>query len=125
MYTVNVKRDFIAQHFLIGGDWGSENQKHSHHYQLNVELEGASLDKHGYLVDILDIEKNVDEMVSRYKEVTLNDLPEFKGLNPSIEHFSRILCQALLKRISAPNVRALKVTIKENQIASASYRQEL
>lgn len=125
MYTVSVNRDFVAQHFLVGGDWGSENQKHSHHYQLKVELEGASLDKHGYLVDVLDIEKNVDEMVARHKEVTLNDLPEFKGLNPSIEHFSRILCQALLKRISAPNVRAIKVTIKENQIASASYRQEL
>jgi hypothetical protein len=32
MYTVAVKRDFIASHFLVGGDWGSENERHAHHY---------------------------------------------------------------------------------------------
>jgi 6-pyruvoyltetrahydropterin/6-carboxytetrahydropterin synthase len=31
MYTVTITRDFVAQHFLIGGDWGAENQWHSHH----------------------------------------------------------------------------------------------
>ena len=25
MYTVSVKQDLIAQHYLIGGDWGAEN----------------------------------------------------------------------------------------------------
>ena len=30
MYTVSVKRDFIARHFLIGGDWGRENEPHAH-----------------------------------------------------------------------------------------------
>jgi 6-pyruvoyltetrahydropterin/6-carboxytetrahydropterin synthase len=32
MYTVAVRRDFIAQHYLIGGDWGAENELHAHHY---------------------------------------------------------------------------------------------
>jgi 6-pyruvoyltetrahydropterin/6-carboxytetrahydropterin synthase len=43
MYTVAVKRDFVAQHFLVGGDWGAENQKHSHHYEVELQLEGATL----------------------------------------------------------------------------------
>jgi len=50
MYTVTITRDFVAQHFLIGGDWGAENQWHSHHYKAEVRLEGATLDQHGYLV---------------------------------------------------------------------------
>jgi 6-pyruvoyltetrahydropterin/6-carboxytetrahydropterin synthase len=125
MYTVSVKRDFVARHFLFGGDWGAENQKHSHHYEIEVRLEGASLDQHGYLVDIVDLEKNLDELVAYYKDKTLNELPQFKGINPSIEHFSHIICQALLKRITAPNLNAIRVRVKENQIASASYRQEL
>jgi 6-pyruvoyltetrahydropterin/6-carboxytetrahydropterin synthase len=125
MYTLSLKKDFVAQHFLFGGDWGPENQKHSHNYEVEIRLEGRSLDKHGYLVDIVDLDKSLDQVVARYKGKTLNQLPEFEGLNPSIEHFSRILCQAFLKRINAPNVSAVKVTMKENQIASASYRQEL
>jgi 6-pyruvoyltetrahydropterin/6-carboxytetrahydropterin synthase len=125
MYTVSVKRDFVAQHFLFGGDWGAENQRHSHQYEVEVRLEGSSLDQHGYLVNIVDVEKNLDELIARYKDKTLNELPEFEGLNPSIEHFSRIICLALLKRVTAPNVNAIRVTIEENRIASASYRQEL
>ncbi len=30
MYSVSVRRNFIAQHYLIGGDWGPENELHSH-----------------------------------------------------------------------------------------------
>lgn len=124
MYTVAVKRDFVAQHYLIGGDWGAENQLHSHHYQVELQLHGATLDRHGYLVDIVDIERHLDELVSSYRDQTLNDRPEFAGLNPSIEHFARTLCQALSDRINAPNISALTVRIWENDIAWASYRVE-
>lgn len=125
MYTLSVRKTFAAQHFLFGGDWGSENQKHSHGYEVEIQLEGTCLDKHGYLADIVDIGRNLTELIRHYKDRTLNELPEFEGLNPSVEHFSRIFCQAFLKRINAPNVSAVKVTMKENQTASASYRQEL
>jgi 6-pyruvoyltetrahydropterin/6-carboxytetrahydropterin synthase len=125
MYTVAVARDFVAQHFLIGGDWGPENDWHSHHYRVEIQLEGATLDQHGYLVDIVDIENNLETLVAHYRDKTLNELPEFDGLNPSIEHFSRILCQALAERIQAPNLNAITIKIWENDIAWASYKQEL
>ncbi len=122
MYTVAVKRDFVAQHYLVGGDWGPENQRHSHHYALEVQLEGDHLDLHGYLVDIVDIEKNLNALVEHYRDQTLNGLPEFAGLNPSIEHFARILCQSLAARIQAETLRALTVKVWENEIAWAAYK---
>jgi 6-pyruvoyltetrahydropterin/6-carboxytetrahydropterin synthase len=125
MYTISVQRSFIAQHYLIGGDWGAENQLHSHHYTLELILEGAALDSHGYLVDIVAIEAALEEQAATYRDRTLNDLPEFAGLNPSIEHFSRILCQVLSARIQAPNLSAITVKLWENQIAWAAYRGEL
>ena len=87
MYTLAVRREFIARHFLIGGDWGPENFPNSHHYILELQLEGSVLDQHGYLVDIMDVEKHLDDVVNYYKEQMLNEKPEFAGLNPSIEHF--------------------------------------
>lgn len=125
MYTVAVKRDFVGQHFLIGGDWGAENDWHSHHYQVEVQLTGERLDQHGYLVDIVDIEANLEALVAYYRDKTLNELPEFAGLNPSIEHFSRIFCQALAERIQAPNLSAMQIKIWENDIAWASYHMRL
>jgi len=124
LYTVAVKRDFVARHFLFGGDWGPENTVHSHHYQVEVRLDGQSLDQHGYLVDIVDVEINLDWAVNVFKDNTLNDLSEFQGLNPSIENLSRIICTLLLERIDLVTITALTVRVWENDIAWASYRWE-
>ncbi len=124
VYTVAVERDFIARHWLFGGDWGAENELHSHHYKIEVQLEGPDLDRHGYLVDIVDIESNLDELVAYYRDRTLNDLPEFKDLNPSIERLSKLFCEALFERVRTSNVSAIVVKIWENKIAWASYRRE-
>ena len=121
MYTLAVKRAFVAQHFLIGGDWGAENFWHSHHYQLELQLEGAELDQHGYLVDIVDVEHRLNEIVAYYRDKTLNDLPEFAGLNPSIEHFTRIVCLTLAERLHIPSIQRMTVRIWENDIAWAAY----
>jgi 6-pyruvoyltetrahydropterin/6-carboxytetrahydropterin synthase len=121
MYTLRVKRDFIARHYLIGGDWGPENFPNSHHYVLELQMSGSELDQYGYLVDIVDVEKHLDQIVNYYKEQMLNDKPEFAGLNPSIEHFARILATSLSERIQAANITALKVVLWENESAWAAY----
>lgn len=124
MYALAVKRDFVAQHYLIGGDWGPENKLHSHHYAVELKLEGAALNEHGYLVDIVNVEAQLDALVSTYRGQTLNDLPPFEGLNPSVEHFARIWCETLSERIDADNITALTVTVWEAAIAWAAYRLE-
>ena len=121
MYTLAVKRDFIAQHYLIGGDWGDENYRHSHHYVVELQLQGPRLDRHGYLVDIVDVEENLEALVAYYKDKMLNDLPEFAGKNPSIEHFSRIFCMQMHERIKADNLSSICIKIWENEIAWTSY----
>ena len=125
MYKVSVKREFDAQHFLIGGDWGPENELHYHHYQVELQLEGPKLDQHGYLVDIVDIENHLDAMVNHYQDRILNEEPEFAGLNPSIEHFSRILCMRFMRDIDHGVLSGITVKLWENEIAWASYRQDL
>jgi 6-pyruvoyltetrahydropterin/6-carboxytetrahydropterin synthase len=124
-YSVAVRRDFIAQHYLFGGDWGTENQLHSHHYAVELLLEGETLDQHGYLVDIVDVENALNEIVQMFRDKVLNDLPDFAGLNPSIEHLSRIICTALCERIKATNLSEAEVKIWENEIAWAAFRRVL
>ncbi len=123
MYSVAVERDFVARHFLIGGDWGAENQEHPHHYRVEVQLEGTELDEHHYLVDITAILAALDEIERRYRDQVLNALPEFKGDNPSVEHFSRVIWQRLAQRLSAPNVKAMTVKVWETASAWAAYRE--
>jgi 6-pyruvoyltetrahydropterin/6-carboxytetrahydropterin synthase len=124
MYTLAVQRDFIASHYLVGGDWGPENQLHAHHYRVEVSLEAPELDRHGYIVDIVDLETNLEDLVDYFKDQTLNNLTEFKDLNPSIEHFCRIFFKAITGKIKADNLSALTVKIWENEIAWTSYREK-
>ncbi|TVP52686.1 MAG: 6-carboxytetrahydropterin synthase [Halomonadaceae bacterium] len=123
MYTVAVTQDFIANHYLIGGDWGSENSPHAHHYVLEVRIESDTLNEHGYLVDIVEIEAALNDVVGYFRDSMLNDKPEFAGLNPSIEHFSRILSEKLLAGITPPGTGALVVKLWENATCWAAYRR--
>ena len=125
MYTVAVIRKFTAQHFLVGGDWGEENKVHSHHYQLEVQLFGTELNQHGYLVDIVEIESELDAIVDYFGDQTLNDLTEFSGLNPSIENFSRIICKKLIYKIIDKNLKSITVKLWENEFAWSAYSEEL
>jgi 6-pyruvoyltetrahydropterin/6-carboxytetrahydropterin synthase len=121
MYTLSLKRDFIATHFLIGGDWGPENFPNSHHYVLDLQLSGESLDQHGYLVDLVEVEKKLNELVAHYRQKTLNELPEFSGLNPSLENFVRILATTLNVRIPAENIHTVRAVLWENENTWASF----
>lgn len=124
MITISIQRDFIAQHYLVGGDWGAENELHSHHYKIEVMLEGEDLDKHGYLIDLHDVETELDTLIGRYRDKTLNDLPPLEGMNPSIERFCRLLCEELNEALYAPNITAISVKLWENTIAWAAYDLE-
>jgi 6-pyruvoyltetrahydropterin/6-carboxytetrahydropterin synthase len=73
----------------------------------------------------VDIEAHLDALVAHYRDQTLNDLPEFAGLNPSIEHFARLFCKTLQDRIKAATLTAVQVKIWETGIAWAVYREEV
>ena len=120
-YTVAVQRDFVAQHFLVGGDWGAENDLHSHHYRIELMLAGAHLDEHDYLLDIVAIEREIDAFVDRYRDRSLNEMPAFAGRNPSIELFCRVAWEEILATIDRSTIEEATVTIWENEIARASY----
>ncbi len=114
MYRVALRRSFKARHRLIGGDWGMENELHAHDYEVEVTLEGARLDEHGYLVDITAIEVSLDAILARIAETTLNDLPEFAGLNPSIERLAEIFCRSVLADMALPTLSAVSVKVFES-----------
>lgn len=121
MYQLAITRDFIARHFLVGGDWGAENQEHSHHYRAEVIVEGQQLDTHGYLIDIVALESALAGAIGAYADRLLNDQPAFSGLNPSIEHFSRILWEHLRDSLVLPE-RTLTVKLWENDRDWAAFR---
>ena len=123
MYTLGLQRNFIASHYLVGGDWGAENHLHAHHYKVEVILSGVSLDQHGYLVDLAALEEALNGCIACFRDKTLNELPEFHSLNPSIEHLARLIHQNLCRRLSVEPFTAMEIKLWENDFAWAAYRE--
>jgi 6-pyruvoyltetrahydropterin/6-carboxytetrahydropterin synthase len=121
MYTLAIQRAFTARHYLIGGDWGDENEPHAHPYRVDVRLSAADLDRHGYLVDLEDLEQIIDACVHAYANRLLNDLAEFDGINPSIERFARCFCRRFLHHLGPHRFSRVEIRIWENQEAWAGY----
>jgi 6-pyruvoyltetrahydropterin/6-carboxytetrahydropterin synthase len=124
MYRLAVQRDFFAQHYVEGGDYGIENDRHSHHWVMELELEGRELTREGFLMDINDLDDNLDQRVAFFEEQTLNELELFAGVNPSPENFARILCEELANEIYAENISRITVKLWQDDSTWASYEIE-
>lgn len=125
MYRVGLKREFIARHRLIGGDFGAKSELHSHHYVLELEVEGPRLGGHGFLVDIDRLARPLDDLVGRFGESVLNDLDELRGVNPSMEEVARAAAAAMAAGCRREGLGALTVRVWEDPSAWASHRIEL
>lgn len=125
MFQLCLQRDFVAHHYLVGGDWGPENEMHAHQYRVELRLSGTDLDEHEYLVDLVDVERHLDAEIDSYRGATLNEQEPFAGHNPSLEWFARVLAKAIGERISQTQVEAIEVRLWENERAWASYSMEL
>ena len=121
MYTVTVTRSFVAQHFLTVPNPGPEGDLHSHVFGVEAHLSGPEVDEFGYLLDIDDVKAGLDAVENRYRDATLNDLPEFEGQNPSVEHFASHVADVLREECDLSNVSELRVKIWEDDEAWAAY----
>lgn len=121
-YTLNVVKSFRALHTLTAVAEGPEAVPHDHMFKVIVALEGDTLDGAGYLVDITAVEAALAEVISYFSEQLLNELPEFHGLNPSLEHFARIFFERLADTwYASTDVRIREVTLWEDELASITY----
>jgi 6-pyruvoyltetrahydropterin/6-carboxytetrahydropterin synthase len=124
MYSLGVRREFSARHYLIGGDWGDENSEHSHRYRLELVLEAKTLDRNGFLVDIVEVDRHLDEVVADFHGRTLNAIAAFANVNPSIERLATVFHHAFRERLAHFRLAALSVVIREDDIAWTSYREQ-
>jgi 6-pyruvoyltetrahydropterin/6-carboxytetrahydropterin synthase len=121
MYTVAVSTEFTARHYMTGGDFGDENLPHAHRYRVEFRVSGTQLDGYGFLVDIDHLNALLAEGIGRYRDRLLNEMPDFSGLNPSLEHLCRLLCRRLAAALSAPASGSVQLTLWESPQAWAAY----
>ena len=126
MYSVAVKRDFVAEHFLIGGDWGAENDWHWQRLPDQRGLqETFTLDQHG---DRGGYRRDQHSSGSPRQPLSRDAMTcwSFRlSPHPSLEHFARNLRrQHVSARIPAPNLNHVIIKMWENETTWAAYHLE-
>jgi 6-pyruvoyltetrahydropterin/6-carboxytetrahydropterin synthase len=124
MYAIAQRRPFITQHILPNAV-GREREWHSHPYEVELTLFGEKLDENGYLVDLDEINAAMDTLIDYFQDKTLNDLPEFDGVNPSLENFCRIFWTRYIESIDTSNLAEVRVRLWKHENAYASFSRKV
>jgi 6-pyruvoyltetrahydropterin/6-carboxytetrahydropterin synthase len=120
VFTVAVRQRFEARHALLGAT-GPEASPHAHHYLFELVLEGPALGPDGYLVDIDLVKRTMSGLVERHAGRMLNDVPELRGLNPSLEEFAKLLWAGATAALARANLTRVRVVLWEDDQAWAAY----
>jgi 6-pyruvoyltetrahydropterin/6-carboxytetrahydropterin synthase len=119
IYALTVSASFAAAHRLREYE-GNCERLHGHNWRVEVTVESGVLDERGMAIDFRTIKSALNELLSRFDHLYLNDIPPFDALNPSSENLARHLFEELGKRLP-PAVRVARVAVWESDDARAEY----
>ena len=121
MFELIVETDFSAAHNLREYQ-GQCEKLHGHNWKVQVILKSEKLDKLGMVMDFRDVKKVIGEILDRFDHAYLNELADFKVLNPTTENLSKILYDELGNALPS-GVKVIKVTTWESERCGASYTE--
>ena len=122
MYELSVDSHFAAAHCLKGYE-GDCARIHGHTWGVTATIEAITLDKTGMCIDFKDVSKCIDEIVGRFDHQMLNDLEEFKDVNPTAENLGKLIFELLSEKLNSNNIRVLSVTVAESDRYRVTYRK--
>ena len=126
MYSITVSHHFMAAHSLVGEVFGPAQGLHGATYVVEAELRRVALDADGIVCDIgraLDLLRAV---LAEFDYRNLDELAEFRGRNTTTEFLAgeihrRLARQIMEGALGAERIASLKVVLRENPVACASY----
>jgi 6-pyruvoyltetrahydropterin/6-carboxytetrahydropterin synthase len=126
MYSITVRNHFMIAHSLAGEVFGPAQRLHGATFVVEAELRRGALDADGIVCDIgraLDLLKSI---LGEFDYRNLDEMAEFGGRNTTAEFLAGEIHRRLVRRINegalgTQAIAGLKVTLRENPVAWASY----
>jgi 6-pyruvoyltetrahydropterin/6-carboxytetrahydropterin synthase len=120
MYELKIVTQFGAAHRIkdIGGKC---EDLHGHNWKIEVYVKGRELGEDGLLVDFKVMKSATGRIIDRLDHKYLNELEEFKDINPSSENIARIIYEALSIELDNDDVKVSRVAAWESDSACATY----
>ena len=130
--AITRKMHFNAAHRLHNSEWSDDVNKevfgkcnnvlyHGHNYELEVKVIGVVNPETGFLLDVKDLKRIVNEkVINRFDHKNLNlDVPDFKELIPTAENISIVIYNKLANRLDSKF--DIKIKLYETERNSVIY----
>ncbi|MGM0611775.1 MAG: 6-carboxytetrahydropterin synthase QueD [Thermodesulfobacteriota bacterium] len=123
-WRLQVDDEFGAAHQLRNYG-GKCEQLHGHNFKVRIEVGGTRLDSEtGILLDFKVLKSMLKEELSGLDHRFLNDLPEFKDMNPSSENIAAFVYRKLKNKVGSHGVALNWVMVAEKEGSRAFYGEE-
>jgi 6-pyruvoyltetrahydropterin/6-carboxytetrahydropterin synthase len=128
MYSVTVRDHFMIAHSFKGEIFGPAQNLHGATYVVDVEFKRVELDGDGLVVDIGAALQALRVVLAELNYRNLDEDPAFEGRNTTTEFLARLIFERIAAEVEAGalgegahGLTALRVTLHESHVASASY----
>lgn len=105
--TYKIKSYVNASHAVR---WATgSGKKHTHTWEIVCELHTVDV-----MVAFYDIEKNLHQALDELSGKFLNDLPEFKTVNPTVENVTEYLFTKIDKTLRDNGAQLLRIEVSDS-----------
>lgn len=133
MWLISTEANFSAAHQLRGYH-GECSEVHGHNFRVKVTVETPELKDLGIGIDFRELKQMLQDVLEKFDHRNLNELPEFKTINPSAENIAKVIWdnlttklksqksdRGMLQRAPTDMLRLKEVQVWESDTNSASY----
>jgi 6-pyruvoyltetrahydropterin/6-carboxytetrahydropterin synthase len=132
MFSVSVRDHFMIAHSFKGEVFGPAQRLHGATYVVDVTFLRPELDPDGVVVDIGRAAEGLRAVLAELNYRNLDEEPEFRSRNTTTEFLAKTVFDRIAIRLArgdlgdnARGIVAMKVTLSESHVASASFEARL
>jgi len=120
MFEILVRSQFSAAH-QIRGYGGKCEVLHGHNWIIEATAHNPDVGKDGMLMDFSELKKKLNRVLETLDHKFINELPEFKDINPTSENIARFVFKKLKALLEAENVSLKSISVWETDTSCATY----
>ncbi len=121
MYSLTFRDYWKCAHSLNGDIFGPAQIMHVITFEVEVTYLTETLDEYNLIVDFGAAQQSLQEVLRPMEFKTLDDLPQFQGINTTTEYLCKYLHDQISARVVDHFDGALRIVLRESPVASASY----
>jgi 6-pyruvoyl-tetrahydropterin synthase len=132
LFSVTVRDHIMVAHSFRGEVFGPAQRLHGATFVVDATFRRAELDADNIVLDIGLAAKELSTVLGALNYRSLDDEPEFAGINTSTEYLAKVVADRLADRVAAGalgegarELAQITVTLHESHVAWASYERPL